>query len=253
MTRVYWMEAKCEFLKLLRMRSYSLSTVLFPTMFYCFFALAMGRGHEVSPSLSAARYLLATCGAFAVVGATLFAFGAGVAVERGLGWLQVKRASPMPLAAYFAAKAVVSMTFGALVVALLFGLGAAFGDVRMPTVQWLALAGTLICGAIPFCALGLVIGSFAGPQSAPATVNMIYLPLAFLAGLWMPLEILPPVVQRIAPFLPTYHFAQLALGVLHAPTKGTNMGHVTALAAFTMIFAGIAWLGNLRESEKMYG
>jgi len=30
-----------------------------------------------------------------VIGATLYAFGVGVAVERGLGWLQVKRASPI--------------------------------------------------------------------------------------------------------------------------------------------------------------
>jgi ABC-2 type transport system permease protein len=253
MTRVYWMETRSEFLKLLRMRTYSLSTVLFPLMFYCFFGLMIGRQHMPGASMSMARYLLATFGAFAIVGATLYAFGVGIAVERGLGWLQVKRASPMPLPAYFVAKAAVSIAFGAIVVALLFALGAAFGDVRMPAVQWLALGGTLICGAIPFCALGLAIGNLAGPSSAGATVNLIYLPLAFLTGLWIPIEVLPPVLQRIAPFLPTYHFAQIALGVLHAPTKGTTMGHVGALAAFTMIFAGIAWLANKRESEKLYG
>jgi ABC-2 type transport system permease protein len=251
MTRVYWMEARCEFLKLLRMRAYSISTVAFPLMFYCFFGLAMGKGQVHGAPI--ARYLLATFGAFAVVGATLYAFGAGVAVERGLGWLQVKRASPMPMAAYFIAKAAVSITFSAMVVALLFALGAAFGEVRMPADEWLALAGTLICGAVPFCALGLAIGNFAGPHSAPATVNMIYLPLAFLAGLWVPLEFLPPVLQSVAPFLPTYHFAQLALSALHAPIKGTIIGHIEALAAFTMIFAGIAWLGSLRENEKTYG
>jgi len=41
--------------------------------------------------------------------------------------------------------------------------------------------------------------------------------------------------------------------VLHAPTQGTIMEHVGALVAFTMIFAGIAWLGNSREQEKVYG
>jgi ABC-2 type transport system permease protein len=253
MPRVYWMEAKCEFLKLLRMRVYAMSTVLFPLMFYCFFGLAMGREQQQGMAMPMARYLLATYGAFAVVGATLYAFGVGVAVERGLGWLQVKRASPMPPPAYFVAKGVVSLTFGAIVVALLFTLGAAFGGVRMPPGQWLALGGTLIAGAVPFCALGLAIGSFAGPNSAPATVNMIYMPLAFLAGLWIPIEFLPAALRQIAPFLPTYHFAQIALGVLHAPTQGTTMGHIGALAAFTLIFTGIACLGNSREDEKMYG
>ena len=43
MSNVYLLEAKMEFLKSLRMKAYSLSTVLFPIMFYCFFALAMGK------------------------------------------------------------------------------------------------------------------------------------------------------------------------------------------------------------------
>jgi ABC-2 type transport system permease protein len=60
-------------------------------------------------------------------------------------------------------------------------------------------------------------------------------------------------MRQAAPFLPTYHFAQLALGVLHAPVQGTIMEHVGALAAFTMIFAGIAWIGDSREQEKVYG
>ena len=189
--RVYWMEARNEFLKLLRMKQYSLSTVLFPLMFYAFFGLAMGRQPLGAAAMPMARYLLATYGAFAVMGASLYAFGVGVAVERGLGWLEVKRASPMPPAAYFLAKAAVSLVFGAIAVTLLFGLGAAFGGVRMPWDQWLRLGGVLVAGAVPFCALGLAIGCFAGPNSAPAMVNMVYLPLAFLAGLWIPLDFLP--------------------------------------------------------------
>ena len=55
-----------------------------------------------------ARYLIATYGAFAIMGSTLYAFGVGIAVERGLGWLEVKRASPMPLGAYFFAKGAVA-------------------------------------------------------------------------------------------------------------------------------------------------
>jgi ABC-2 type transport system permease protein len=247
------METRSEFLKLARMKTYSMSTILFPLMFYCFFGLAMGREPHSGTAMPMARYLLATYGAFAVVGATLYAFGVGLAVERGMGWLQVKRASPMPPAAYFVAKGLVATAFGAIVVTLLFSLGAAFGGVRMPAGQWLALAGALVAGAVPFCALGLAIGSFAGPQSAPATVNMIYMPLAFLAGLWIPLEFLPKALQQVAPLLPTFHFAQIALAILHAPVRGSMAGHVEALAAFTLIFGGIAWLGNSREREKMYG
>ncbi|MES1256956.1 MAG: ABC transporter permease [Acidobacteriota bacterium] len=253
MTRIYAIETKFEFMKMLRMKTYSVSTIMFPLMFYCFFGLAMGRQPEHGSDLSMAKYLLATYGAFAVIGAMLYSFGVGMAVERGLGWLEVKRASPMPQAAYLVAKAVVALAFGAIVVALLFTLGAVFGEVQMPLGQWFALAGTLLLGALPFCAMGMAIGSFAGPNSAPAIVNLIYMPMAFCAGLWVPIQFLPGVLKSIAPLLPTYHFGQLALSVMNAPTTGTSLRHIEALAAFTILFAGIAWLGNSREREKMYG
>jgi ABC-2 type transport system permease protein len=247
------METKSEFLKLARMRVYAVSTILFPVMFYCFFGLAMGRQQQEGFSMPFARYLLATYGSFAVIGATLYAFGVGVAVERGLGWLQVKRASPMPAEAYLVAKAAVATAFGAIVVCLLFALGAIFGGVVMPWQQWLTLGAALVAGAVPFCAMGLAIGCLAGPSSAPATVNMIYMPMAFCAGLWIPFQFLPGGIQKVAPFLPAFHFSQIALSILHAPTQGSITQHVVALAAFTFIFGGIAWLGNSREREKMYG
>jgi ABC-2 type transport system permease protein len=252
MTRVYWMETKSEFFKLVRMKQYAISTVLFPLMFYAFFGLSMGTQH-ISGSITMAKYLLATYGAFAIVAATIYAFGIGVAVERGLGWLDVKRASPMPPAAYFLAKAAVATAFGAIVVAMLFTLGAVFGDVRMPAAQWLTLGGALVAGAIPFCALGLAIGNFAGPNSAPATVNIIYMPLAFCAGMWIPFDFLPAGVQHLAPALPTWHFAQIALAIIGAPTHGTIAGHAGALLGFGMIFAGIAWIGNSRDRARVCG
>jgi ABC-2 type transport system permease protein len=222
-------------------------------MFYCFFGLAMGRQPMEGAAMPFARYLLATYGACAIIGATLYAFGVGVAVERGMGWLEVKRASPMPAAAYFVAKAAVATTFGAAVVAMLFTLGALFGGVVMPLSQWLLLGATLVAGAVPFCAMGMAIGCFAGPNSAPATVNLVYLPMAFCAGLWMPYEFLPSGLHQVAQFLPAYHLAQIALSAMDAPTHGSIAQHVAALVAFTMLFAGVAWIGNSREQEKMYG
>jgi ABC-2 type transport system permease protein len=250
MTRVYWLEARTEFLKFARMRSYSLSTILFPLMFYCFFGLAMAPHEGPTPM---ARYLIATYGAFAIMGSTLYAFGVGIAVERGLGWLEVKRSSPMPLGAYFFAKGVVAMAFGAIVILMLFTMGAVFGNVRMAPMQWLLTFAALVAGAIPFCALGLTIGSLAGPNSAPATVNMIYMPMAFCGGLWIPFDFLPKAIQQAAPLLPSYHLAQIALAIQNAPVRGTVGGHAAALAAFGLIFLGTAWAAQSRGHEKMYG
>ena len=80
-------------------------------------------------------YMLATYGAFGVIGCALFGFGVGVAIERGQGWMRLKRVSPMPALAYFVAKIAMSASFATVIVAALFVLGATFGGVRMPAEQ----------------------------------------------------------------------------------------------------------------------
>ena len=117
---------------------------------------------------------------------------------------------------------------------------------------WPLLFVTLVAGALPFCALGLMIGYFAGPNSAPAIVNVIYIPMSFASGLWIPIEFLPKFLQKIAPILPPYHFAQLALITIGA-AKGSATGHVLALVSFTLLFLALAAIGYRRDEGKVYG
>jgi ABC-2 type transport system permease protein len=249
---IYLKEAKYEFLKYLRIPIYSLSTVLFPVMFYVLFGLLMGR-HGSAGQIGASTYLVATYGTFGVMGASLFANGVGIASERGLGWMQVKRASPMPPFAYFFAKFVVSMIFSSMIILLLLTLGILFGGVHIAFLSALKLLATLVVGAIPFCAMGLAIGYFAGPNSAPAMVNMIYLPLSFASGLWFPIEALPRFLQKVATVLPPYHLAQLALQIVGGGHRGSNATHWEFLAGFTLLCLGIARIGFQRDEGKTYG
>lgn len=248
---VYGKEAKYEFLKLLRFPMYSVSTILFPLMFYVLFGLVFGR--QQIGGMNQSTYLIASYGTFGVMGASLFGTAAGLAAERGLGWMQVKRASPMPPFAYFAAKFAISMAFSAIVMLLLMLLAVSFGGVTFSVLEAVKLLATLIAGSIPFCAMGLVIGYFAGPNSAPATINLIYLPMSFLSGLWIPYMFLPKLMQKFALVLPPYHLSQLALSVVGAGRHEANWGHWQVLIAFTLICLGFAYWGFLRDEGKIYG
>jgi len=248
---IYMKEAKYEFLKNLRIPRYSFSVILFPLMFYVLFGLVMGR--QSIGSVSTSKYLIATYGTFGVMGASLFGVAASLAAERGLGWLQVKRASPMPPFAYFAAKVVMSTIFSATVVLLLLLLAVCFGGVRLVLPETVKLVSTLVAGSIPFSALGLAIGYFMGPNSAPAVINLIYLPLSFASGLWIPFPFLPRMVQRIAVFLPPYHLAQLALDILRAGQQDSSWTHWRFLIGFALICLGVARIGFQRDEAKMYG
>jgi ABC-2 type transport system permease protein len=101
--------------------------------------------------------------------------------------------------------------------------------------------------------MGLAFGYLVGPNSASAVLNLVYLPMAFASGLWIPLSQLPEVVQAIAPFMPPYHLAQLALGILGAADRGSPLLHLAALAAFTVGFLAIAGWGYRRDEGRSYG
>jgi len=249
---IYLKEAKYEFLKNLRLRVYTASVLSFPLMFYVLFGLVLN-AKEAIGATRVPTYLIATYGTFGVMGASLFGTAAGLASDRGLGWLQVKRASPMPPFAYFAAKLVTSMIFSTIIVLALFALGFAFGGVRMPLAEFARLLGTLVAGSLPFSAMGLALGYFTGPNSAPPTINLIYLPMSFCSGLWVPFMFLPRLMQQIALVLPPYHLSQLALGTVGAGWRESNATHWEVLAAFTMICLGAARIGFQRDQEKMYG
>ncbi len=142
---IYLKEAKYEFLKNLRLRMYTASVLSFPIMFYVLYGLVLYAKQSIG-STSVPAYLIATYGTFGVMGASLFGTAAGLASDRGLGWLQVKRASPMPPFAYFAAKVITSMIFSTIIVLALFALGITMGGVRMPLGGFRQAAGNLGAG-----------------------------------------------------------------------------------------------------------
>ena len=249
---LFALEAKYEILKYRRIPVFSLSTLFFPTMFYVLFGIVLPHGD--ASRTQTASYLLATMACYGVMGVAMFSFGVGISMERGQGWLQVKRASPMPLAAYFAAKIANTMVFATAISLSLLAVGGVFGGVLLPGAMALRLIVVLVLGSIPFSAMGLAIGYFAKPNSAPAVVNLIYLPMAFCSGLWIPIFVLPKVLQNVARFLPPYHVAQLALNAIHmGPYPNPVWEHVEALIGATLLFLGLAAYGFWKDEGETYG
>lgn len=235
--RIYRLEAWYEFLKMLRQPAYAVPTLGFPVMFYVLFGILLGgRGPR---GMHLAEYLIASYGAFGVVGAAMFGFGVGIAGERAQGWLLLKRVSPMPPAALITAKVIMSAVFGLLIILLMGVCGAVFGGVRLTASMWLPLGVVLVAGSVPFCLIGLAIGYLVSPAAAPGIVNLVHLPLAFLSGLAMPIEILPAAVRSFAQVLPQYHLGQLALGAIGRASDPDLLRHVLVLVAYTVL-AGLA-------------
>lgn len=244
--RIFYLESRYYVLSMLRTPAFSIPTVAFPVMFYVFFGLIFGRG---GGGLHMPSYLLATYGTFGIMAPALFGFGVAVALERSQGWLRLKQASAMPPMAYLVSKLVMAMIFAAVVVLLLFALGAAFGNVQLARWQWFALFGILVLGTIPFCALGLWIGTVAQGQAAVPIVNLIYLPMAFLSGLWVPIQFFPELLQKVALVFPAYHLSQLGLGVIGMASDKRVWLQVAVLAGYVVVFLTLAVRNFYRHED----
>jgi ABC-2 type transport system permease protein len=127
------------------------------------------------------------------------------------------------------------MGFATIIVTVLTIMGVAFGGVHITALEYVRMVALIIVGSIPFACLGLVVALLAPFNAAPGIANMIYLPMSFLGGLWMPIEVLPKFLQKLAPIFPTFHLKQLMLGVFSYSGAGRTSTHWLALFAFTIV------------------
>lgn len=218
--RPYRAELQAELRRAWRSPSFVLPSLLFPVLFYLLFGVLLGRGH-------APVYLLATYCVFGAMAPSLFGFGVQLALDREGGLLTLKRALPLPSAAPLLARLAMAMLFAVLIAAMLMAVACLFGGVQLLAVAAFA--------ALPLGSIGLLIGSHVGASAAPAIVNLVYLPLALLSGLWLPLSALPTVFSTMAPLWPTWHLAQLALPILGQPARGGAVGHLLVLLGVSAV------------------
>jgi ABC-2 type transport system permease protein len=94
-----------------------------------------------------------------------------------------------------------------------------------------------IFGSIPFCALGFFIGTLASARSAPAFVNLFYLPMIYLSGILFPM---PKSMEWVSRLSPAYHLDQIALAAMGAPSNGSPAVHIAVLAGVAVTFGAFA-------------
>lgn len=230
-------ETGAEWRKAWRQPAFAIPTLVLPLAFYALFGIVLAR-----PGGGNAAYLMATYGVFASLGPALFAFGAGVAHERDTGQLALKQVTPLPVPVYLGAKLLTCMGFTALVLLALYALAAWGAGVALPRAMWVGLALVHLLAAVPIGLLGLVIGLRFGGSAAMGVTNLVFLGLAVLGGLWIPVFLFPGWMQALSQAMPSYHLAELALAVSGRDIAGSPFGHGAAVLGFTLAFGtAVAW------------
>lgn len=239
----YLTEARYETVRMLRSPGFALPFLGLPVLLYLLFAvLIAGTAARENPAV--ATFFFTGFAVFGIIGPGLFGFGTVVATEREQGLLRLKRALPMPGPAYLLAKVLMSLLFAVIIMATLLVAGLTLGHLTLTAGQIVKVLLTGILGSMPFCALGLLIGTWASGRSAPAFVSAVYLPMLHLSGLFYPL---PENLQALAPVWPAYHLHHLALDAVGAESRGVPLIHAVVLLGVTLLVGLIA----LRRFERI--
>lgn len=192
-------------------------TIVFALVFPAALFFVFGSGGQGSQKLGGSAVAGSNVSAYVMVSMALYggaliaaATGAGVALERSLGWSRQLRLTPLNPAVYITMKAFVALVMGAVAIIVVNVIGAVQGKPQMPATTWVWCGLlTLVC-TLTFAALGVFVGYVVPGENAMQILGPGLALLSFLGGLFIPLSQYSPLIRDIAYWTPMYGVAEVA-------------------------------------------
>lgn len=232
--------------ELVRAPSYWVPTILFPAMLFLFFGNSFR-----PPQAGGADLMLASWAVYAVLGVAFYQFGVGIAQDRETPWDRYLKTLPVSLAPRLIARIVTALLF-AIAAAVLVGIvGFASLPIGLGLKQLGALLLVLLLGGSVFAIFGIALGYALSARAAVPVANLIYLPLAFVGGLWVPPQALPAAIEPLSRLTPTRHFAELAWSAVN-PDLAVPFASFAVLAGYGALFVALALWGYRRDWSTRY-
>jgi ABC-2 type transport system permease protein len=245
----------------LRAPEFTVGAIAIPVLLYAMFGLT-NASTTLPAGTTIGSAMMVSLSAYGVIALAIFTFGEDVAKERGRGWTRTLAATGFPAWVHLLGKAIAAIGYTLLIVLAMGILAAGPGGVRLGVSQWLTFLLAMVAGVLAFSTLGFAIAYLARPRAATVIANLLFLPLGFASGFFVPLSQLPRAVTELAPYLPTYHFGQLAYRTvmpredIEAFTGAAGSPawvHLTWLVASTALLGSVALWAARREAVTRRG
>jgi ABC-2 type transport system permease protein len=166
-----------------------------------------------------------------------------MAAARELGLLKRVRGTPLNPWTYMGAWLGAAILTGLASIVLLFAVAVpVFGVDVYPRLLPAAFV-TAVLGAATLAATGLAVANFVRrAEAAPTIANLTLFPLAFLSGVFFPIQGAPEWVVTVAHVFPLSHIVEAFTGCFSPYTKGSgfaprDLASVVAWGAAAMVVA----------------
>ena len=210
--RMFLHQLRAEQLVFWRNRESAVFVFIFPVMLFLLLSAVFSgeyRGRDV------AEYLTYAIVAYGVAATTFAGLAISLVVRREAGILKRLRATPLPAPLYLVSAVVSLLVVFALQSVVIVAIGRLAYDARLPD-DLLSLVLTYAYSALCFAGIGVgIAGLIRSAEGAAAVVNVIALPMTFLAGGFGPTRNYPDFLQALADALPLTYVVELTVGVLY--------------------------------------
>jgi ABC-2 type transport system permease protein len=181
-------------------------TLVMPVMFLVMISFFLG------DEPGATQYVTPALAVFGMVTATFTNLAINTSMARDEGILKRVAGTPLPMILHLGGRIISAVLIGLISVAVMLLVGWALFDVVIPWPRMGVFALLLMLGAATFSALGLAVAAITPTsRAAPAIANFVVLPLAFISGVFFPLEGAPSWLRTVASLLPLEPMATAAI------------------------------------------
>lgn len=221
MTALLVSEIRHQSLLLWRTPIAAFFTVVFPLMFLVLLNLLNAETSVDSlGGIDFAQFFTPAIAVFGMVTASYTNLVITTSMARDAGILKWVRIMPIPSAVHLGGRVGAAVWVGLLSVVLMLAVGAAAFGVDIPWRRLPAVALLFVVGAACFCALGVGVAGLApNGRSAPAIANATILPLAFISGIFFPLEAAPGWLGTVAGLFPLEPFVTSVVAAFNPTTR----------------------------------
>jgi ABC-2 type transport system permease protein len=214
-------------------------TLVLPLMFLVMINFFVPDGPD--PSAPASQYITPALAVFGMVTATFTNLAINTSMARDEGILKRVAGTPLPMATHLGGRIVAATLVGLLSVSLMLLVGWLVFDVEILWSVMPMFTLLLVLGAATFSALGLAVAAVTpSARAAPAIANFVVLPLAFISGVFFPLDDAPEWLQTMAGLLPLEPLATAAIDTFNGNLDGFPAGAVVSLLVWGAIGLVIA-------------
>ncbi len=208
--RVGLARARYELRSFFRTREAVFFTLAFPVMLLILFGAIFGN-EDVQPGLKYSQVLLSGIMASGLASVTFVNLSISIAVERDAGELKRLAATPMPRMSYFLGKFLQTLATMIVEFVLILIVGVVLYGCTLPTSlgRWITFGWVTVLGAAACSLLGIAMSSVPkNARSAAAIVNIPFVALQFLSGVFVSFADLSPTLRMFASIFPLKWVAQ---------------------------------------------